>query len=64
MSKIYDLLWKRSEDREGRARWEKIGVLIDKGAKLSIKLDLIPVSKDWDGWLVVSERKPKIEEPF
>ncbi len=62
--KIYDLLWKRGEDQEGRARWESVGVLIEKDdGKMSVKLDMIPVSKDWDGWLVVAERKPK-EEPF
>lgn len=55
--KIYDLLWKRSEGQNGKARWEKVGALIDKNEKFSIKLDLIPISKDWDGWLVVSERK-------
>jgi hypothetical protein len=41
-----------------------IGVLIDKDRKKSIKLNLIPVSKEWDGWLVVSERKQQQEDPF
>jgi hypothetical protein len=58
--KIYDLLWKRTENR-GKTRWEKVGVLIDKEDKKSIKLDLLPVSADWDGWLVVSERRDKAE---
>jgi hypothetical protein len=65
--KLYDLLWKKSETN-GKARWEKIGTLIDKGDKKSIKLDMMPVSKDWDGWLVVSERKAREdfakESPF
>ncbi len=56
--KLYDLIWKRAEDKEGKAWWEKVGVLIDKDGKLSMKLDLIPVG-NWDGWLVVSERKGK-----
>lgn len=56
--KLYDLPWKRSADT-GKARWEKGGVLIDKGHKKSIKLDMISVSKDWDGWLVVSERRAR-----
>ncbi|MEM7828551.1 MAG: hypothetical protein QW561_04350 [Candidatus Aenigmatarchaeota archaeon] len=60
--KIYDLLWKRSEDKNGKARWEKVGVLLDKDDKLSLKLDLIPVGQ-WDGWLVVSERRER-DEPF
>ncbi|MDH5203320.1 MAG: hypothetical protein OEW69_08695 [Nitrospirota bacterium] len=58
------MLWKRSENK-GKTIWENVGVLIDKeDGKKSIKLDLIPVSKDWDGWLVVSERREKVEEPF
>lgn len=59
MRKVYDLLWKKSEDREGKARWEKVGVLMEKeDGKKSVKLDLIPVGS-WDGWLVVAERKAK-----
>lgn len=61
--KIYDLLWKRSEDQNGKARWERVGVLIERGGKRSVKLDLMPASKDWDGWLVVSERRES-GEPF
>jgi len=56
---IYDLLWKRPDSKSEKVRWEKVGVLIDKDGKKSIKLDLMPVSKDWDGWLVVSERKAR-----
>lgn len=60
--KIYDLLWKRSEDK-GKARWERVGILMTKDdGKMSVKIDLIPASA-WDGWLVVSERKER-EEPF
>ncbi len=55
--KVYDLLWKRNEDEKtGKVRWEKVGILTDKEGKLSIKIDLIPAGS-WDGWLVVSERK-------
>jgi hypothetical protein len=61
--KIYDLLWKKSEDKNGKARWERVGVLMEKeDGKLSLKIDLIPAGQ-WDGWLVVSERNEK-EEPF
>jgi len=63
MPKVYDLLWRRNEDRRGKARWEKVGVLIDKEGKKSIKIDLIPAG-NWDGWLVVSARKERFEEPF
>lgn len=59
---VREVCGKRSEDK-GRARWERVGALIDKEGKKSIKLDMIPLSKDWDGWLVVSERKER-EEAF
>ena len=55
------MLWKKSETN-GKARWEKVGALIEKDDKKFVKLDMIPVSKDWDGWLVVSERKEKEKE--
>ena len=58
--KLYDLLYKKSEDKNGKARWERVGTLIDKGDKQSVKLDMMPISKKWDGWLVVSERKEKL----
>jgi hypothetical protein len=57
---IYDLLWKKGESKEGKAQWERVGVLIEKGdGKKSVKLDLVPAGNTWDGWLVVSERKEK-----
>jgi hypothetical protein len=60
--KIYDLLWKREEKSEekkdGKTRWENIGVLIENDGKRSVKLNVIPVG-DWDGWLTVVERKDK-----
>jgi hypothetical protein len=55
---ICDLHWKRSEDK-GKARWEKVGILMEKNdGKKSVKIDLVPVGQ-WDGWLVVSERRAK-----
>lgn len=59
--KIYDALWKQ-EDKNGKVRWEKIGILIDRDGKLSLKINYIPVGS-WDGWLVVKERTTG-EEPF
>ena len=51
----YDLLRKRSADK-GKARWEKVGIMMEKDdGKKSVKLDLVPVGQ-WDEWLVVSER--------
>jgi len=69
MSKVFDLLWKKSES-EGKAQWERVGVmLVKEDGKKSMKLDVIPAGQ-WDGWLVVSERKAKekekekVKEPF
>ncbi len=60
--KIYDLLWRREEKsdekKEGKVQWENVGVLIENDGKRSIKLNLIPAA-NWDGWLVVKERKEK-----
>lgn len=52
--KIYELLWKRPEDKETKVKWEKVGILIEKEkGVMSVRLDFIPVSKEWDGWLTV-----------
>ncbi len=63
--KVYDLLWKREEKSEekknGKTRWENVGVLIENEDKRSVKLNLVPVG-DWDGWLAVVERKEKPAE--
>ncbi len=60
--KVYDLLWKREEKSEekknGKTRWENVGVLIENEEKRSVKLNLVPVG-EWDGWLMVVERKEK-----
>ena len=58
---IYDILYKRGE-HEGKASWLKCGVLLEKeGGKRSIKIDTVPVGPEWNGWLVVSERKERAE---
>jgi hypothetical protein len=63
MSRTYDLLWKKSE-HNGKANWERVGVMIRKDdGKQSMKLDLVPAG-EWDGWLVVSERKSKTDSPY
>lgn len=58
--KVFDLLWKKAEDEKtGKARWEKVGVLIEKDeGRMSVKIDLVPAA-NWNGWLVVSERRAK-----
>ncbi len=62
MSKVYDLLWKKGENN-GKAQWEKVGVMLVKDdGKRSMKLEMVPAC-NWDGWLAVSERKPKKAPP-
>ena len=61
---IYDLLWKEGEDKGGKARWSKVGILMEKNdGKKSVKLNTLPVGS-WDGWLVVSEKRERDDKGF
>jgi hypothetical protein len=63
VGKTYNLLWKKSET-DGKAHWERVGIMLEKeDGKRSMKLDMVPAG-EWDGWLVVSERKPKPDAPY
>lgn len=53
--KVYDLIWKRTEDK-GKARWERVGIMTEKEDG-KIGEDRLAPAGNWDGWLVVSERK-------
>jgi len=57
MLKVYDLLYRKAENNEGKTQWEKVGVLLEKeNGKMSVKIDFLPIGQ-WDGWLVVAERR-------
>lgn len=57
--KVYDILYKRGE-HEGKGIWINCGILLEKeNGKFSLKLDVVPVDPNWDGWLVVSERQER-----
>ena len=58
-NKVYDVLYKRTEDKKGRGVWLKCGVMLQKisDGKMSLKLDAVPVGKEFDGWFTISERK-------
>lgn len=57
MKQIFDVLYKRGENADGKGFWSTIGVLMVKdNGKMSLKLDTIPCSNTWDGWLTISER--------
>ena len=54
---IYDVLYKRGEN-DGKGIWIKCGVVLRKdNGKMSLKLDAVPVGSDFDGWMVISERR-------
>lgn len=54
---VYDVLYKRGEN-EGKGIWIKCGVVLQKpNGKMSLKLDAVPVGNDFDGWMVISERR-------
>lgn len=55
---LYDVLYKKAEQEDGKAIWMRCGIMIEKeNGKKSLKLDAVPLGAAWDGWLVVSERK-------
>ncbi|MBU0945352.1 MAG: hypothetical protein KJ804_12150 [Proteobacteria bacterium] len=59
---VYDVLFKRGEN-EGKGIWMKCGIVLQKpNGKMSLKLDTVPVGGDFDGWMVISERRPNNNE--
>ena len=42
-------------DGQEKKRWLKIGALFDS---MSLKLDVIPITPEWSGWLVCKEPTP------
>ncbi len=55
---LYDVLYKKAEQEDGKAIWMRCGIMIEKeNGKKSLKLDAVPTGSTWDGWMVVSERK-------
>ncbi len=42
-----------------KTRWLTVGGLIKDGDKVKIKLDAMPVSAEWDGWIQAFEVEDK-----
>lgn len=65
MALLYEVFARTGEyeqDGETRARWLKVGAVFEtRAGKLALKLEAVPASKDWDGWLSLFE--PKEREP-
>ena len=58
MSKVYDVLYKRTEQEDGKGVWIKCGVMLQKpDGKMGLKLDVVPVGSAFDGWLVIAPRE-------
>ena len=59
MAKKYDVVAVTGEyqDREGQTkkRYQNCGACFEKDGRLSIKLEAIPVSPEWNGWLNLFE---------
>ena len=46
---------------ETKKRYQKCGVVFQNEHGLSLKLDTIPVSPDWNGWFSLFDPKPRDE---
>lgn len=44
------------EGAEGKTYWDRHGVLIVDGSKISLKLESLPLGEDWNGWFNVFEK--------
>lgn len=60
---VYDVVavtgeYKNSEG-ETKKRFTKCGVVLENDKGLSMKMESVPVGKDWDGWLKFMEPKAK-----
>ena len=46
--------------------WHNLGYVLDDGGKKKIKLDSIPLSNEWDGWVTIApldeERKQQPQQ--
>jgi hypothetical protein len=63
MSIVYDAIVKTGtyqKDGVEKNKWTKVGVVMrTKQGGLALKLDTIPTNSDWNGWVSLSEPKPK-----
>lgn len=52
MKQVFNVVRPREySGRNGtRTAWDRVGVLIQEGERISIRLDSVPVG-EWDGWL-------------
>ena len=67
MSIVYDAIVKTGtyqKDGVEKNKWTKVGVVMKtKQGGLALKLDTIPTNSDWNGWVSLSEPKPRDGQP-
>ena len=64
MAKIYDVVAIVGEKQDGKPRYQNCGFVFEKeDGKKSLKLNSIPVFKDWDGWFLLFDAEPKEAPP-
>lgn len=44
------------EGQDGKTYWDRHGVLVVDGDKISLKLESLPLAEDWNGWFNVFEK--------
>lgn len=56
--KVYDVVFAK-QDENNKTVWQRVGILIEKDKKFRLKLDMVPVGNNWDGWLNIFEKDNK-----
>ena len=54
--------WEYKKDNETKSNYQQIWSMFEKeDGKMVIKLDTLPISKEWDGWIYVNKNMTKEE---
>jgi hypothetical protein len=52
------------KDKNGKAKYQKVGSVWESGKGLSLKLDCLPVgAPEWSGWISLYTPKEKTDAP-
>ncbi len=68
MSVKYEVLASTGKytDKNGQEknRWTKCGIVMEtKNGGYALKLEAMPIGKDFDGWFTLAEPKPRDQQP-
>jgi hypothetical protein len=55
MAKKFDVAAVIGEKRDGKPMWKTFGAVFETEKGLSLKLDSMPIAKDFDGWFKLFE---------